>query len=1553
MAVQIDPVVSDQAVTRADQQLNYLLDKGVEASKEGNLELAQDVDKYLSKYTGKVGKAEIVTRFTTVVDENGNRMLKAQQGIITKNIAALQKQRQVNANSVTSLRQQVNTLKQQRDLLNPIVQKVDELGKTYSAINPEIDERNEKIKQTEELLRRAQGIQKGSISDIQAEIRLLEQKRAKMAAIASLPTGASGTGTVQAMNPEMKEVTAELEKQQALLREAQGIQKGSAADLEAEIALIKQKARALNNTVTYQDEYGNSVEKTVEINEADEKLLKEKEDALKRVKGIQEGSKVALQEQLAIAIKQRDNTSRLINVTDKYGKVVKQKINPEWQKSNKSVLQLDAQIKKLDANAGNLGLQIGRFTASLNQVQFAVQAVLMAQQAVNAAVGSFVARQKQIQAIQLTFEGIGIGLQGQEAILKSATAVSLTYGQSLTKIEGAYKRLGPAIQQAGGSLSDTQLAIETIAARTTQLGLNTEQTGRYIEAFAQVLGKGKLQGEELNQQFAELDGALRGQLQSYIEATYGITDFNAAMQAGEITGQMFLDSMIAIGEEARGRIAKDMDELSQSIARIGEEGGPTIQQLQNQLATLSTIGLTEVGKTLGEFGKSMMSIQSAFVQVFTKVSTEMPMIQKVFKSTFDGLGTILELAINGLTLLFGVIMQDIERFLAFLSRIPGLEGVFKGMTDGVNGLKDNLRLAVDDFSRLDETTTGSLRVIREYEEELQTLRAELDAGGMSAQQSAEKLARYQELLAKKTAAEAAREEKQLSDQYESTRQVLVTLIEKKKEQLAVEEEIARKRIKAIDEIDRKEKEAYNNEVAMIKEKGTLEREAIDARIKATEEFFSREKQLVAESINAQKAYGQEMQSMFANAIDAVQQYYATLKQAEESRHNQAIGNLDSEIAKVKERYASEISSLGSGPQQEKLSFMEMQRLRKEARTAESAYDRQRARAQIESIQNAQRKTQLEKEQAEELKELEKQKAEEEKRNAEEKARLDAEEKRRKEELAAADRKVQKEILVALQTLAGTRKNLSEEEKKQVKELKEEKEKSKKKEMSDIELLKKTRDKNHEARMKQKEEINKAIEKEKEAVQEVEGALRELPAEAKKLEAAVDYVTNGALERQLQKVLKIKKALTSAQSGGGGGDSISVGDTSRASGGPVTGGTEYMVNELGREGFISSSGKISEITAPAFGTWRAPAMGTIIPAHIWEGYKQAKKAIKPNLSSIPASVSGPGNVPDVLDNTQGQSVIKEIFQSNNTILPFETREEQKVSKKQPRFKLPTLKDSGKNKGVERGFENHKETRKREESHEKGELKVDTSAFGSLKASPDSTKTSIPAFSSPSDPGKDKGVKRNFENYKEIRKEEESYKKEELNVDAPALDSLKASSDGAKTSTSAFDSPNNPVKDKGVERNFENYKEIRKREESYKKEELKVDTPVFDSLKTSSDSTKTSIPAFDSLKAPSDSTKISAPAFDSLKAPSGSTKIPAYVWSEVKQPRRSSGALSSKGSIGVSSSSVNNVNNINKNKNTSSNSNTVYNNSVTIQSSNPSQDAQRMVVELNRLRANRYS
>jgi tape measure domain-containing protein len=63
------------------------------------------------------------------------------------------------------------------------------------------------------------------------------------------------------------------------------------------------------------------------------------------------------------------------------------------------------------------------------------------------------------------------------------------------------------------------------------------------------------------------------------------------------------------------------------------------------------------------------------------------------------------------------------------------------------------------------------------------------------------------------------------------------------------------------------------------------------------------------------------------------------------------------------------------------------------------------------------------------------------------------------------------------------------------------------------------------------------------------------------------------------------------------NTIGGGGLNEFAGGPVSGGTTYTVNELGKEAFLSASGRLSMINAPAWGQWRAPSSGTIIPAHL--------------------------------------------------------------------------------------------------------------------------------------------------------------------------------------------------------------------------------------------------------------------------------------------------------------------------------------------------------------------
>ena len=78
---------------------------------------------------------------------------------------------------------------------------------------------------------------------------------------------------------------------------------------------------------------------------------------------------------------------------------------------------------------------------------------------------------------------------------------------------------------------------------------------------------------------------------------------------------------------------------------------------------------------------------------------------------------------------------------------------------------------------------------------------------------------------------------------------------------------------------------------------------------------------------------------------------------------------------------------------------------------------------------------------------------------------------------------------------------------------------------------------------------------------------------------------------------------------------------RAMGGPLAGGQSAYVNELGQEAFLSRSGDLSLISAPMWGTWRAPTEGTVIPAHLTASLKASGAFAAPAAAA--ASPGGDG------------------------------------------------------------------------------------------------------------------------------------------------------------------------------------------------------------------------------------------------------------------------------------------------------------------------------------------
>ena len=96
-----------------------------------------------------------------------------------------------------------------------------------------------------------------------------------------------------------------------------------------------------------------------------------------------------------------------------------------------------------------------------------------------------------------------------------------------------------------------------------------------------------------------------------------------------------------------------------------------------------------------------------------------------------------------------------------------------------------------------------------------------------------------------------------------------------------------------------------------------------------------------------------------------------------------------------------------------------------------------------------------------------------------------------------------------------------------------------------------------------------------------------------------------------------QANSTANSGGGT-------TAARATGGPVSGGSTYTVNELGKEAFLSASGALSMINAPSYGAWKAPSSGTVIPAHLTRQLDIPSGGVKLNGSAGMNGSSAGGN-----------------------------------------------------------------------------------------------------------------------------------------------------------------------------------------------------------------------------------------------------------------------------------------------------------------------------------------
>ena len=449
--------------------------------------------------------------------------------------------------------------------------------------------------------------------------------------------------------------------------------------------------------------------------ESKERLMLSLVDKLNRTKSkadqIDRNSLTSLKGQVREATQVRDAISRTVINTNAYGKAVRS-ANPAWQDANNKVTALNRKIADASGNWTKMitaripgGQNIMNLANGLTQVGFAAQAAFQALQMINQAVQPLINRTRQVQGLDMAFQGFGLSAQQSAQFMQNAKAQALTYGTSLTKLENGYKRIAPAVMAAGGSMNDVSMAMASIAARTTTLGLNTAQSGRYMEAFAQVMGKGKLQGEELTQQFSELDGSLRSSLASYFAANNGINNLEKAMQKGEITSGMFLQAFVAISQEMRTNLAGGLDNIQQRLDSMN------IAQVEQLKQTLNTISLDALNSAFAGVGRQFQQMGVFISQLTATILNDMPRTLQALGSTLELLG----LTLQGLVVLAGFITRvffaALEQFIKqfydaadaiknFITSVPGGEALLNGLAKGAQDLVQGLKWMTDGWTNV-------------------------------------------------------------------------------------------------------------------------------------------------------------------------------------------------------------------------------------------------------------------------------------------------------------------------------------------------------------------------------------------------------------------------------------------------------------------------------------------------------------------------------------------------------------------------------------------------------------------------------------------------------------------------------------------------------------------------------------------------------------------------------------------------------------------------------------------------------------------------------------
>jgi tape measure domain-containing protein len=447
---------------------------------------------------------------------------------------------------------------------------------------------------------------------------------------------------------------------------------------------------------------------------------------------------------------------------------------------------------------------------------------------------AFTQRTKDVEALTLALQNSGVAGNEVQSVFGSIKATALTFGTSITDVSAAWKRLAPAVLAAGGTLKDTENVIVSMSARAVGLGLNAEQTGRYMEALAQVMGKGKLQGQELTQQLSQLDGALRGQIEQDLQnSVEGFTTLEEEMRKGAVSAEMFFESFNRISQGAVDNLTGQMFNLSSQIKSSGDAAGLTLQQIENKIETLNTLSLDKFAAVFDEFGRSMLRIQAGWTQLVFSITQSAPMVMSLISAAFSGIGKAVEITFQSL---FGVIKLFVLALEGVLLPLKGFGDLMKSLIPP--DLQDKIGGIAKAFWNMNNKMFDSIMNMGTAGKKQISFLEEVDKALENNQGNWEKMGEKLKGIIEENISKLDLQVEALKEMYEEEKAQIRDVIEAQKEKLAEEKAI-------YDETKQKINERYDEEMTRIDDLRRALDEAYGKDIEAINKKTEAEKRLDA------------------------------------------------------------------------------------------------------------------------------------------------------------------------------------------------------------------------------------------------------------------------------------------------------------------------------------------------------------------------------------------------------------------------------------------------------------------------------------------------------------------------------------------------------------------------------------------------------------------------------------------------------------------------------------------------------------------------------------